>query len=88
MQNLPQAKLTIQVLTNKNCKAILELLKGKELDVQSIEKKLKKTQSETSQQLAKLRSIGIVKTKRVGKSIFYSLDLERKEYFNNLINKF
>jgi len=68
--------------------SILELLKGKELDVQSIEKKLKKTQSETSQQLRKLRSIGIVNTKRVGKSIFYSLDLERKEYFNNLINQF
>ena len=88
MQNLPQAKLTIQVLTNKNCKAILSLLQGKELDVQSIEKKLKKTESETSQQLRKLRLIGIVKTKRVGKSIFYSLDLERKEYLNNLINQF
>jgi len=88
MQNLPQAKLTIQVLTNKNCKAIIKLLENANMDVRSIEMKLKTSQSETSQKLAKLRNVGLVNTERLGKHIFYSLDLDRKEYLENLINQF
>ena len=89
--HLTKAKLTIQILTNKKCQevvGILELLKDCEMDVKSIEYQLKITQSETSQRLARLRSIGLVNTNRVGKNIYYSLNTEKVTYFENLLKQF
>lgn len=83
--HLSKTKLTIQILTNKKCQEVVELLKGYQMDVKTIEHNLKISQSETSQRLARLRSIGLVNTNRVGKNIYYSLNKERYEFLENLL---
>ena len=86
--HLTKAKLTIQILTNKKCQEVVELLEDYQMDVKTIEYQLKITQSETSQRLARLRKIGLVNTNRVGKNIYYSLNTEKVTYFKNLLKQF
>ena len=86
--HLSKAKLTIQILTNKKCQEVVELLEDYQMDVKTIEYQLKITQSETSQRLARLRKIGLVNTNRVGKNIYYSLNTEKVTYFKNLLKQF
>ena len=60
---------------------ILNLIHDREnsLTVSQIEVKLRRSQSEVSQQMAKLRKVGLVTTIRSGKQIFYSVDYKKFE---------
>jgi len=53
---------------------MLCFVSDKEKSVQEIEKFLGTTQSNTSQHLAKLRSVGLLKTNKVGNQVFYSIN--------------
>lgn len=87
--NLSKAKKTIQILSNKKCQEVVEMLtKYPNSCVGKIEYVLDLTQSETSQRLARLRSVGLVNTNRVGKNIYYSLNEEKVTYFENLLKQF
>jgi DNA-binding transcriptional ArsR family regulator len=91
---LSKTKLTIQILTNKKCQDVVELLESaifmnsRIISVSMLEKELRISQSETSQRLARLRSIGLVNTNRVGKNIYYSLNTEKVTYFENILKQF
>lgn len=62
-----------QVFTSPKRLEILNLLKDKELSVGGIAKLVKIRQANLSQHLSILREKGIVKTRREGTSIYYSL---------------
>ncbi len=53
---------------------MLCFVSDKEKSVQEIEKFLGTSQSNTSQHLAKLRSVGLLKTNKVGNQVFYSIN--------------
>lgn len=62
---------------------ILSLLENGELSVEELVEKLQMTQSAVSHQLATLRQTEIVKNRREGKRIFYSLkDMHIMNIFN------
>ena len=62
-----------QVFTSPKRLEILNLLKDKELSVGGIAKLVKIRQANLSQHLSILREKGIVKTRREGTAIYYSL---------------
>ncbi len=62
-----------QVFTSPKRLEILNLLKDKELSVGGIAKLVKIRQANLSQHLSILREKGIVKTRREGTTIYYSL---------------
>lgn len=62
-----------QVFTSPKRLEILNLLKDKELSVGELAKLAKLRQANLSQHLGILREKGIVKTRRSGTTIFYSL---------------
>lgn len=53
---------------------MLCFVSDKEKSVQEIEKFLGTSQSNTSQHLAKLRSVGLLKTNKIGNQVFYSIN--------------
>lgn len=55
---------------------IVESLMGKEKCACEIPKIIGRTQSNTSMHLAKLLDLGLIKSRRDGKSVFYSVDDE------------
>lgn len=77
LQEVKKAQLTLRAINNKMRTKILELLVNKELNVTQIYVALKIEQSVASQHLAILRTSGIVKTKRTGKIITYSLNYDK-----------
>ena len=62
-----------KVFTSPKRLEILNLLRDKELSVGQVAKKANIRQANISQHLSILREKGIVKTRRAGKSIYYSL---------------
>lgn len=62
-----------KVFTSPKRLEILNLLRGKELSVNKVAKKANIPQANISQHLSILRVKGIVKTRRAGKTIYYSL---------------
>ena len=62
-----------KVFTSPKRLEILNLLKDKELSVNQVAKKANIPQANISQHLSILREKGIVKTRRAGKTIYYSL---------------
>jgi len=62
-----------QVFTSPKRLEILNLLRGKELSVGELTKLAKIRQANLSQHLSILREKGIVKTRREGTTIYYSL---------------
>lgn len=75
---LKKADLIIRALNHKLRLQIIRLLHDKdEMTVTEIYMKLKLEQSVASQHLAILRRAGIVKTRRDGKYIFYSINPSR-----------
>jgi ArsR family transcriptional regulator, virulence genes transcriptional regulator len=62
-----------QVFTSPKRLEILNLLRDKELSVGELVRIAKIRQANLSQHLSILREKGIVKTRRVGKTIYYSL---------------
>jgi DNA-binding transcriptional ArsR family regulator len=72
------AALPLRAINNGHRKLLIELLAKKgEMDVSSIYKSLKWEQPVASQHLAILRRAGIVKTRRDGKWIYYSINEKR-----------
>ena len=76
--NLEQSKLTrvLKAMSNLRRMQILsELADGRERSVSEIERLMPElSQSALSQHLAKLRSVGMVKTRRESQTIYYAID--------------
>ena len=76
--NLEQSKLTrvLKAMSNLRRMQILsELADGRERSVSEIERLMPElSQSALSQHLAKLRSFGMVKTRRESQTIYYAID--------------
>ena len=74
-----------KALSNKNRLVILSSLVNEEMKVGEMESKLSIRQPTLSQQLARLRTARLVKTRRVSKEIYYSLACDKTklmiEYF-------
>ena len=62
-----------KALSNKNRLVILSSLVSGEMNVGEMESRLKIRQPTLSQQLARLRTAQLVKTRRVSKEVYYSL---------------
>ena len=62
-----------KALSNKNRLVILSSLVNEEMNVGEMEARLSIRQPTLSQQLARLRTARLVKTRRVSKEIYYSL---------------
>jgi DNA-binding transcriptional ArsR family regulator len=61
-------------LSHESRLLILCFVSDQEKSVQEIEKFLGTSQSNTSQHLAKLRSVGLLKTNKIGNQVFYSIN--------------
>lgn len=80
-----QAAVFLKALSNENRLMILCHLLDEELSVTALNKKLPLSQSALSQHLAVLRKDGLVSTRRVSQTIFYSLgDSRVKELIQTL----
>jgi len=76
----------IRAINHKLRQSIVKLLEeNKELTVTEIYVRLRIEQSVASQHLAILRRANYLKTKRVGKKIFYSLNEEYLDHVNKFI---
>ncbi len=70
-------------------RSILNVIKdAEEINVTDIYQCLKLDQTICSQQLAVLRRSGIVVTKKRGKEVIYSVNVERMEHIISLANSF
>jgi ArsR family transcriptional regulator len=65
---------------------INNIYKSGEINVTDIYTKLRLEQSVVSQHLSALKSIGLIKPRRDGKKIYYSLVLDTVRYYTNFIN--
>jgi len=75
---LKKAALVLRAINHKLRQKILALIhKHKEMMVSEIYLKLKIEQSLTSSHLAVLRKAGVVKTRREGQSIHYSINYDQ-----------
>ena len=76
--NLEQSKLTrvLKAMSNlRRMQIVSELADGRERSVSEIERLMPElSQSAFSQHLAKLRSVGMVKTRRESQTIYYAID--------------
>ena len=62
-----------KAMANPKRLAIIELLLGGEVSVNDIAKKLKISKTNVSQHLSHLRHVGIVKPRRDGLNVYYSI---------------
>ncbi len=62
-----------KAMANPKRLAIIELLLGGEVSVNDIAKKLKISKTNVSQHLSHLRHVGIVKPRREGLNVYYSI---------------
>jgi len=85
---LRKAVLVLRAVNHKLRQQMIKLLTDrKRMAVTEIYVKLRLEQSVASQHLAILRKAGVVKTKREGKFIYYSLNPERIDEINAFIAK-
>ena len=83
---LRKAVLVLRAVNHKLRQSIIELLEEHtRLTVTEIYVKLRLEQSVASQHLAILRRVGVVKTERDGKFIYYSLNTDRIGEISQLI---
>lgn len=78
---------TVRALSHEQRLAILVHLSHKECSVGELEKKLDLPQPAVSQQLARLRSEGLVLTRREGRTIYYCAHRQRLEDFLAGLNR-
>jgi DNA-binding transcriptional ArsR family regulator len=76
LQKARQAATLLKALSHEHRLLLLCLLAEKERSVGELEALLEMRQPAVSQQLARLRSDGMVATRRDGKTIYYSLGNE------------
>lgn len=74
IEEIQKVSQLYKVLSDSTRLRILILLKTSELNVSSISEQLNMEQSAVSHQLKLLRENHVVKSRREGKTIFYSLD--------------
>ncbi len=74
--NAERAEALLSVLANRHRLMIMCNLVEREMSVSELMEHSTLSQSALSQHLAKLRSVGLVTTRREGQSIFYSIDSE------------
>jgi DNA-binding transcriptional ArsR family regulator len=86
MQSAREAADYLKVLAHENRLLLLCLLAERERSVTELEGLLALRQPAVSQQLARLRMDGLVRTRREGKVIYYSLADERTRAFIQLIH--
>ena len=85
-ENLRGAVLTLRAVNHPLRQRVIEVLQAEEqLTVTEIYIRLRIEQSVASQHLAILRKAGIVRPKRDGKFIYYSLDQERFASITKLV---
>ena len=85
---LRKAVMVLRAVNHKLRQSIIQLLEeGNRLTVTEIYVKLRLEQSVASQHLAILRTVGVVKTERDGKFIYYSLNKERIAEISRLIEE-
>lgn len=77
---------TVRALSHEQRLAILVHLTHKECSVGELEKKLDLPQPAVSQQLARLRSEGLVTTRREGRTIYYCAHRQRLTDFLTRLN--
>lgn len=80
-----EASAFLKTLANENRLMILCYLAQGEKTVTELESLLGIRQPNLSQQLARLRSEGLVKTRRKSKSVFYELDSDEAMYVVQLL---
>jgi len=86
---LDEASETLRTISHSLRLKIISLINDlQEVNVNEIYTRLSLEQSITSQHLKILRDSDIVRTKRDGKMIFYSLNHEKLEKVNHAINHF
>lgn len=78
--DIEKAALTLKLLGDKTRLTMVGLLKGNECCVCEFVEVFQMSQPSISQHLRKLRDAGIVKEKRNGQWIFYSLNKESASY--------
>lgn len=87
-EELRKAVLVLRAVNHKLRQRIIDLLEETEsLTVTDIYIKLRLEQSVASQHLAILRRAGVVKTRRDGKFIHYSLDRDRLQLISDLVEQ-
>jgi DNA-binding transcriptional ArsR family regulator len=75
--NARDASALLKALSHEARLMIMCLLMEGERSVTDLERALGRRQAAVSQQLARLRLDGLVRARREGKTIFYSIDSER-----------
>ena len=84
--NIKKAGLILRAINHKLRQEIVQFIDGKgQVTVTEIFVEMRMEQSVASQHLAILRRAGIVKTKREGKFMYYSLNLERLDLLNQMV---
>ena len=85
--NIKKAGLTLRAINHKLRQEMIEFIDGKgRVTVTEMFVEMRLEQSVASQHLAILRRAGIVKTEREGKYMYYSLNLNKLQLLNQLIN--
>jgi DNA-binding transcriptional ArsR family regulator len=83
-----KSSLILRALNHKLRQQIVKILDEKpKITVTEIYKLLKLEQSVASQHLAILRRVGIVKTQREGKFVYYNLNYDRIGQIQNVVNQ-
>jgi DNA-binding transcriptional ArsR family regulator len=85
---IKKASLILRALNHKLRQQIVKMLDDKsKVTVTEIYQHLKLEQSVASQHLAILRRVGIVKTKREGKFVYYNINQERLELIQKVVEQ-
>ncbi len=85
--NIKKAGLILRAINHKLRQEMIQFIDGKgQVTVTEIFVEMRMEQSVASQHLAILRRAGIVKTKREGKFMYYSLNLERLDLLNQMVS--
>lgn len=92
-QNLVDSFLMLRTIDNETANLILECLKSKSKNQTEIMIEIFKvnkyiSQSFLSNKLSELQSWDLIKAKRDGKNIYYSVNVKKFERIVNAINKF
>jgi DNA-binding transcriptional ArsR family regulator len=85
---LKKASLILRALNHKLRQQIVKMLDDKsKVTVTEIYQHLKLEQSVASQHLAILRRVGIVKTQREGKFVYYNINQDRLEQIQKVVDQ-
>ncbi|WP_336775212.1 ArsR/SmtB family transcription factor [Paenibacillus sp. MMO-58] len=87
MQTIEEMSDTLKLLSDKTRLTIMALLRLQAMCVCDIVEILETTQPNVSQHLKKLRTGGLINEERRSQWIYYSLNLEDKDYLKQVIDQ-